>query len=168
MVGDDYWLGGDEAFWVHQTGDAQAGRAMVGKYVQISESDATENGSYTLRGILTKLFATPELAALESDTRPVEAGEVDGRDAYVLGQEGSGRALGGDRRQRHGAAHRRAGERAGRPRVLGLGAGQDLRRGRRPRTGRRGLSPGPRTVRCGRRPGHAGCAATGGPAATSR
>ena len=91
MVDDDYWLGGDEAFWVHQTGDAQAGRAMVGKYVQISESDATENGSYTLRGVLTKLFATPGIAALESDTRPVEAGEVEGRDAYVLGQEGSGR-----------------------------------------------------------------------------
>ncbi len=91
MVDDKYWLGGDEAFWVHQTGDAQAGRAMVGKYVQISESDATENGSYTLRGVLTGLFATPEIAALESDTRPVEAGEVDGRDAYVLGQEGGGR-----------------------------------------------------------------------------
>ncbi len=91
MVDDKYWLGGDEAFWVHQTGDAQAGRAMVGKYVQISESDATENGSYALRGVLTGLFATPEIAALESDTRPVEAGEVDGRDAYVLGQEGGGR-----------------------------------------------------------------------------
>lgn len=91
MVADEYWLGGDEAFWAEQTGDPAAGRAMVGKYVQIAESDATENGSYTLRGILTGLFALPGFVALESDTEPVEEDEVGGRAAYLLGEEGGAR-----------------------------------------------------------------------------
>jgi hypothetical protein len=91
VVGNDYWLGGDEAFWAEQTGDPKAGAAMVGKYVQISESDATENGSYTLRGILTSLLTLPEVAAFEGDTSPVQEGEVDGRPAFVLGHEGGAR-----------------------------------------------------------------------------
>jgi hypothetical protein len=89
-VGDGYWLGGDEAFWVEQTGDAKAGSAMVGKYVPITESDATELGTFTLRSILTEKFSRPEFAALESDTSPAAEGSVGGRAAYVL--EGSGGA----------------------------------------------------------------------------
>ena len=84
-VGDGYWLGGDEAFWVEQTGDAKAGRAMIGKYVPITESDATELGSFTLRSILSEKFARPEFAAFESDTTPAAQAEVGGRAAYVLG-----------------------------------------------------------------------------------
>ena len=90
-VGEDYWLGGDEDFWVEQTGDAKAGAGMVGRYVPITESDATELGSFTLRSILTEKFALPEFAAFESDTTPAEATEVDGRAAYVLGEEGGAR-----------------------------------------------------------------------------
>lgn len=87
-VDADHWLGGDEAFWVEQTGDPAAGRAMVGKYVAISESDATELGSFTLRTMLAETFDLPEFAALESDTSPAEEGEVDGRAVYVLGTAG--------------------------------------------------------------------------------
>lgn len=90
-VGEDYWLGGDEAFWVEQTGDAQAGAGMVGKYVPITESDATELGSFTLRSILTEKFSMPEFAAFESDSTPAEETEVEGRAAYVLGEEGGAR-----------------------------------------------------------------------------
>lgn len=87
-VDADHWLGGDEAFWVEQTGDAAAGRAMIGKYVAISESDATELGSFTLRTMLAETFDLPEFAALESDTSPAEEGVVDGRAVYVLGTAG--------------------------------------------------------------------------------
>ena len=90
-VEDGYWLGGDEGFWVEQTGDAQAGAGMVGRYVPITEADATELGSFTLRSILTEKFALPEFAAFESDTTPAEETEVDGRAAYVLGEEGGAR-----------------------------------------------------------------------------
>ena len=91
MVGGRYWLGGDEAFWVHQTGDPAAGRAMVGKYVPIGESDATELGSYTLRGLLSRYFQLPEVAALETDTSAAVEAELDGRPAYLLGDEGGPR-----------------------------------------------------------------------------
>jgi hypothetical protein len=87
-VGDGHWLGGDEAFWAEQTGDPAAGREMVGKYVAISESDATELGSFTLRSILTEYFALPEVAALESDTSEAARVDVDGRAAYLLGNAG--------------------------------------------------------------------------------
>jgi len=90
-VGDGYWLGGDEPFWVEQTGDAAAGKRMVGKYVPISESDATELGTFTLRSILTEKFSLPAFAAFESDTTPVQEGTVGGRPAYVLGSAGGAR-----------------------------------------------------------------------------
>ena len=64
-VGDGYWVGGDEAHWAEITGDPKAAKALVGKYAPVTESDATELGSFTLRTILTDAFAQPELAVLE-------------------------------------------------------------------------------------------------------
>ena len=90
-VGDGYWVGGDEAYWVETTGDAKTAKTLVGKYAPITESDATELGSFTLRTILTDVFALPELALLESDTGAATVTEVDGRPAYVLGREGGPR-----------------------------------------------------------------------------
>lgn len=83
-VDNRYWLGGDEAFWVEQTGDAQAGKDMVGKYVEVTESDATELGSFTLRSILTEKFGLAEFAALESDGAEAERTMIKGVDAYLL------------------------------------------------------------------------------------
>ncbi len=83
-VGTRYWLGGDEAFWVEQTGDPRAGADMVGKYVEIGESDATELGAFTLRGILTEKFGLPEFAALEASSSRAATASVKGRAAYVL------------------------------------------------------------------------------------
>ena len=83
-VGDEYWLGGDEAFWVEQTGDAEAGKAMVGRYVPIAESDAKELGSFTLRSILTDEFSDPAIAAIETSSEPVLEQELDGEPVYVL------------------------------------------------------------------------------------
>ena len=90
-VGDGYWVGGDEAHWAEITGDPKAAKALVGKYAPVTESDATELGSYTLRTILTDAFAQPDLAVLESDTGAATETEVDGRPAYLLGQQGGAR-----------------------------------------------------------------------------
>ena len=90
-VGDGYWVGGDEAHWADITGDPKAAKALVGKYAPVSESDATELGSFTLRKLLTDTFSLPELSVLESDTGPAREAEVDGRAAYVLGTEGGPR-----------------------------------------------------------------------------
>lgn len=92
MAGGGYWLGGDEAFWAAQTGDAAAGREMVGKYVSISESAATELGSYSLRGVLTDFFENPQVtAALEGDQTPAVETQLEGRPAYLIGTEGGAR-----------------------------------------------------------------------------
>ena len=90
-VGDGYWVGGDEAHWADITGDAKAAKALVGKYAPVSQTDATELGSFTLRRLLTDTFSLPELTRLESDTGAAREAEVDGRDAYVLGKEGGPR-----------------------------------------------------------------------------
>jgi hypothetical protein len=90
-VGDGYWLGGDAKFWTHQLGDAAAARAMRGRYASITESDATELGSFTLRTLLTDTFALPDVAALESDTDAAAQTDVDGRPVYVLGRPGGAR-----------------------------------------------------------------------------
>jgi hypothetical protein len=82
-----YWLGGDEAFWAAQSGDPAAGRAMVGKYVSIDESAATELGSYSLRGVVAEFFQHPGVAALEGDASRAGTAEVEGRPAYVIGEE---------------------------------------------------------------------------------
>lgn len=85
-----YWLGGDEAFWVEQTGDANAGKGMVGKYVEVTESDATELGSFTLRSILTEKFGLAQYAVLEADGSAAARTTLKGREAYLLsGRDGA-------------------------------------------------------------------------------
>jgi hypothetical protein len=90
-VGDGYWVGGDEAHWAEITGDPKAAKALVGKYAPVTESDATELGSFTLRTILTDAFAQPDFAVLESDTGAAAQTEVDGRPVYLLGEPGGPR-----------------------------------------------------------------------------
>lgn len=90
-VGTDYWAGGDEAHWAHVTGNPKAAKALVGKYANVTQSDATELGAFTLRSILIDAFAQPDLAVLESDTGAATETEVDGRAAYVIGAEGGTR-----------------------------------------------------------------------------
>jgi hypothetical protein len=86
-VGDGYWVGGDEAYWAQATGDPTRAASLVGKYAPIMETDATELGSFSLRSLLTDAFSRPELTVLESDTGAAPQTQVDGRAAYVLGQE---------------------------------------------------------------------------------
>jgi len=85
-VGDAHWIGGDQAYWAEATGDAKAAPALVGRYAPITESDATELGSFALRTILTDIFSVPELTLLESNTGSARETTVGGRAAYVLGQ----------------------------------------------------------------------------------
>ena len=126
MVGDDYWLGGDEAFWVHQTGDAQAGRRAWSASTCRSRSPTPPSSGRTpCAASSPSCSPPPEFAALESDTSAAsETGRSTAGPPTCSGEEGGAAPVGGDRRQRHGAADRRAGERAVRPRVLGLGAGR--------------------------------------------
>ncbi len=89
-VGDDYWLGGDKVFWTEQTGDARAGKKMVGMYSSITRSDAEELGSFTLRTILTEKLSEPAISAMEGSVKPVGKGDLDGSPAYVLaGKDGA-------------------------------------------------------------------------------
>ena len=127
-VGDGYWVGGDEAHWAEITGDPKAAKALVGKYAPVTESDATELGSFTLRTILTDAFAQPDLAVLESDTGAATETEVDGQPAYLLGRQGGRAPVGGRRRQRHPAARGRAEERAVGPHLHRLGPRHDVHR----------------------------------------
>lgn len=92
MADGGYWLGGDEAFWAAQTGDPAAGREMVGKFVAIDESAATELGSYSLSGILTDFFDHPMVTpVLEGDRAAAERTTVEGRQAYAIGRDGGAR-----------------------------------------------------------------------------
>ena len=63
----------------------------MGKYAPVTESDATELGSFTLRTILTDIFSLPEFTLLESNTGAATVTELDGRSVYLLGQEGGAR-----------------------------------------------------------------------------
>ncbi len=92
MADGRYWLGGDEAFWAEQTGDPGAGREMVGKYVAIDESAATELGSYSLGGVLNDFFGHPLVSpVLESDRTPAAETALEGRPAFLIGREGGAR-----------------------------------------------------------------------------
>lgn len=90
-VGDGYWVGGDEGYWAETTGDPANAAKLVGKFAPITESDATELGSFTLRTLLTSTFSMPEFTVFESDTGEATRGEVDGQPAFVLGREGGAR-----------------------------------------------------------------------------
>ena len=87
-VGDGYWVGGDEGYWAETTGDPANAATLVGKYAPITESDATELGSFTLRTLLTNIFSMPEFTVLESDTGEATRTEVDGQQAFVPAQGG--------------------------------------------------------------------------------
>jgi hypothetical protein len=90
-VGNGYWVGGDEGYWAETTGDPANAAKLVGKYAPITESDATELGSFDLRTLLTNTFSMPEFTVLESDTGEATRAEVDGQPAFVLGREGGAR-----------------------------------------------------------------------------
>ena len=90
-VGEGYWAGGDETHWADVTGNRKGAKALVGKYAKVTESEATAQGSITLRSLLTDAFARPELSLLESDTGAASETRVDGVPAYVLGPEGGPR-----------------------------------------------------------------------------
>ena len=139
---------------------------MVGKYVEISESDATENGSFTLRSILTEKFGLPEFAALESD-RLGRRADQPARDRRLAAHREVGRAaVGRRRRQRRAAAGGRAEEQALGPQLHRLGPGPARPPAhRRPDRHRRVSAPG--VSRAGR-PGRAGTGATAAPGPTSR
>ena len=75
-----------------------------GEYAPVTESDATELGSFTLRTILTAAFAQPDSPVLESDTgrRPRDRGR---RPTGLPARPGERPTpVGGRRRQRHPAA----------------------------------------------------------------
>jgi hypothetical protein len=84
-VAGQFWLSGDRGFWTEQLVDPQAAAGVVGKYVEVTESDVSELGDFRLGGILSDAFARPEVAALQSATGPATPDRVDGRAAWVVG-----------------------------------------------------------------------------------
>lgn len=96
-VGGRSWLSGDEDFWTERLGSARKARAAVGTYVPVSAAEAAEVAEvaevadHTLRGVLSDQFGLEPVAALEGDTDPVVADVVDGRTAWLLGDEDGAR-----------------------------------------------------------------------------
>ena len=90
-VGNDSWVGGDEAHWAAVTKNPKAAKALVGKYAPATRSDVARLGAFTLRSILTDAFAQPGLAVLEGNTGAATETEVGGQPAYVVGAEGGAR-----------------------------------------------------------------------------
>ncbi len=87
-VGEAHWLGGDEDFWRAQgVPDADLGEAGR-TWLVVSEERARSLAPWTVRTLLTDLFALPGVVAMESSTDSVTADEVDGRAAWMLGSAG--------------------------------------------------------------------------------
>lgn len=76
-----FFLTGNDEFWAYQLGPDQVD-AHRGKYVEISEPDATERGEFSLRRMLNeRAFALGD-AAVAKLASPVVATEVSGVPAY--------------------------------------------------------------------------------------
>ena len=88
-VNGKYYMTGDKAFWKEQTGDAKAADLLVGKYVQISSSDAKELGELSLGALLEEMFEQDELSTMEKLTSSVETRTDDGAQVWVA-SDGSG------------------------------------------------------------------------------
>jgi len=88
-VGGKYYMSGDEGFWTEQTGDAKAADLLVGKYVEITGSDAKELGDLSLGAMLKEMFEDSELSTLKTLTSSVETRTEDGAQVWVA-SDGSG------------------------------------------------------------------------------
>lgn len=88
-VGGKYYLSGDLPFWTEQTGDAKAAKALLGKFVEISQSDATEIGDLSLGSLLEQMFEESQLSLLEKLSSTVETRTEGGTEVWVA-KDGSG------------------------------------------------------------------------------
>ncbi|NHA67601.1 hypothetical protein [Phycicoccus flavus] len=78
-----YYLSGDAKFWREQTGNANAAKVLVGKYVKVSGSDAKAVADLSIGSILDAMFTDKDLGALADVTSTVETRSVKGQDVWV-------------------------------------------------------------------------------------
>ena len=92
-IGDDYWIGGDEALLgSRRPGTRRPLATLVGKYAPITESDASELGSFTLRTHPHRLSSgCPTWPCSSRTPAPATVTEVDGRPAYLPAGKGGPR-----------------------------------------------------------------------------
>ena len=86
-----HWLAGDVAFWRARGERRRDALAAAAGWHAVSGAQAQRVAPWTLRSLLTRWFAEPGVAALESAPAPVASeGSPDG-DLWVLGRPGGAR-----------------------------------------------------------------------------
>ncbi len=78
-----FYLVGDKAYWQKNAGETAASQ-LAGKYVLMSQEDASSFGAFTLGALLEEMFGDTELAPLDSIRTAVEPTTVNGEQVFVL------------------------------------------------------------------------------------
>jgi hypothetical protein len=82
-VAGRYYLVAGKQYWQKNAGDAAA-EQLSGKYVLMSEEDASSFGSFTLGALIDQMFSDSELSPLGQIRTSVEATTQGGEQVYVL------------------------------------------------------------------------------------
>jgi hypothetical protein len=82
-VAGKYYLVADKAYWTKNAG-ATAAEQLAGKYVLMSQEDASSFGAFTLRALLEEMFSDSELSPLDAVRTDVDPTTVKGEQLYVL------------------------------------------------------------------------------------
>jgi hypothetical protein len=82
-VAGKYYLVADKAYWTKNAG-ATAAEQLAGKYVLMSQEDASSFGAFTLRALLDEMFGDTELSPLDAIRTDVDPTTVKGEQVYVL------------------------------------------------------------------------------------
>ena len=82
-VAGKYYLVAGKDFWKKNAGDAAAAQ-LAGKYVLMSEEDASSFGSFTLGALVDEMFSDSELSPLDQIRTTVTATTQAGEQVYVL------------------------------------------------------------------------------------
>jgi hypothetical protein len=85
-VDDRHWLAGDLDFWRGRGESPEVARASAAGWHEVPGAQARRVAPWTLRTLLTDIFARADVGGLESDPVPVVPDEVGGREAWVLGR----------------------------------------------------------------------------------
>lgn len=82
-VAGKYYLVADKAYWEKNAGETAA-EQLAGKYVLMSEEDASSFGAFTIGALLDELFGNTELSPLDQIRTTVTATTQDKQQVYVL------------------------------------------------------------------------------------
>jgi hypothetical protein len=82
-VAGKYYLVADKAYWTKNAG-ATAADQLAGKYVLMSQEDASSFGAYTLKALLDQMFGDTELSPLDGVRADATPSTVGDQRVYVL------------------------------------------------------------------------------------